>query len=587
MIGRHYTPYSYGSGGGYTTTNILPQASHLSPVNYASSLFDSHVSRSPYRSPVTSANVKMRQPSPSRPAYVPMTLSAVSSTYHSPLYPLLARPPVRNTANIDIVANPTLASNYQRKPIQRDFTVGTLRRGRQVIRLQTSRLPPIDSAANEEPGESQPLSPIRLADPSPIRTRPRRSDEVDPAPSSGPRQSRSPQQRAYGRNPRPKKTPGEKLKEKFMLPAIVEKRDPSPMRPSLARAVSKDPSPVRSHADRSGQIAAVVPISVPVSRTDPSPVRRTDPLPVRRNDPSPVRRTDPLPVRRNDPSPVGTRDPPTEPTSSKPPPVPGAPVFDRRELIYTPAVPKVKKTPGEKLKEKFMLPPVVVQKRDPSPVSRTRETTTPIPPTPPTPPTRPVGSKVTATKPIVQPLAPSERTKPPVAPPRLPPETKTRTGLENETKSQAALESGPRPRSNAEPLKGKGAAEKLKEKFQVPVVAPKRDPSPIDRIRKLILTPETQVQTLPQLKPQTSLERVKLPAESPLSPEAKAQATPNAKPLERNVPIKAKTPGEKLKEKFLLPNPPALPSVEMSVEKGSSAATSASQPSISPLTILD
>lgn len=83
---------------------------------------------------------------------------------------------IRNTANIDVVNRPSSRSDNQPRqqasssssnnnkpepyeasrppaystPIQRDFTVGTLKRGRKVIRLRTNRLPSPETIAAEK-----------------------------------------------------------------------------------------------------------------------------------------------------------------------------------------------------------------------------------------------------------------------------------------------------------------------------------------------------------------------------------------------------------------------------------------------------
>lgn len=154
---------------------------------------------------------------------------------------------VRNTANIDVVTRPrsriddhdtakkedasTIATTatteaaasvpffLQRTEgggvVQRDFTVGTLKRGRKVIRLQTTRLPV--SVEQETPSTPQPpppapepepvLVPSTVAVEVPQTTRVIRAyggiERLEPAVIPG----------------RVKKTPGERMKEKFLIPS--------------------------------------------------------------------------------------------------------------------------------------------------------------------------------------------------------------------------------------------------------------------------------------------------------------------------------------------------------------------------------
>ena len=181
---------------------------------------------------------------------------------------------VRDTANIDVVTRPP--SRPIDRPIKREFTVGTLKRGRRVIRLQTSRLP-LDEAnvSATSPNRTSPegcappkinqrqspegkissdftkptarhqspaFLPLRRQSPSPVPLRRRSPAPSAPrceSPASAPLRRHSPagqtvtddttagvrsKQRPYGAQvaappPVPKKTPGQRLKEKFFLPS--------------------------------------------------------------------------------------------------------------------------------------------------------------------------------------------------------------------------------------------------------------------------------------------------------------------------------------------------------------------------------
>ena len=160
---------------------------------------------------------------------------------------------VRDTANIDVVTRPTPRPTDDR-PIKRDFTVGTLKRGRRVIRLQTSRLPldqvtRADSPRRRSPegspsprraspeGKLGSTSPAPLRRLSPAAPAPRRQQPA--VPTGAPLRRLSPvdtniaavrpKQRPYGvaavaaaapvQPVVAKKTPGQRLKEKFLLPS--------------------------------------------------------------------------------------------------------------------------------------------------------------------------------------------------------------------------------------------------------------------------------------------------------------------------------------------------------------------------------
>lgn len=140
---------------------------------------------------------------------------------------------VRDTANIDVVNRPPSRLEHQprqtsvdnqpkeasRPPvgntaIHRDFTVGTLKRGRKVIRLQTTRLPSPESIATPKE-EPKVTAPVPIISPSVIREEQEEaSPRTRPAVSSygGAERTALPVSR-----PIQKKTPGEKLKEKYMV----------------------------------------------------------------------------------------------------------------------------------------------------------------------------------------------------------------------------------------------------------------------------------------------------------------------------------------------------------------------------------
>jgi len=149
---------------------------------------------------------------------------------------------VRNTANIDVVTRPRSRIDHDKKKdedasthattgdsaaaavpfflqrtegggvVQRDFTVGTLKRGRKVIRLQTTRLPTVEQES--PPPAPEPLlvqtppssPPATVTVEVPQTTRVIRAygvERLEPAVIPG----------------RVKKTPGERMKEKFLIPS--------------------------------------------------------------------------------------------------------------------------------------------------------------------------------------------------------------------------------------------------------------------------------------------------------------------------------------------------------------------------------
>lgn len=186
---------------------------------------------------------------------------------------------VRDTANIDVVTRP--ASRPIDRPIKREFTVGTLKRGRRVIRLQTSRLP---------------LNEVTISTPTPCRTSP----EGCASPTTNRRQSPE----GKRSNDSPKAIP------RHQLPAFVPLRRQSP-----------SPSPHRCQT--------------PQRHQSPSPARLRceSPAPPRHRHQSPADQT------ANEDASGGVR-PKQRPYGG--------------QAAAQPPIPK--KTPGQRLKEKFLLP---------------------------------------------------------------------------------------------------------------------------------------------------------------------------------------------------------------------------------------
>ena len=507
MAGRYYggSNTSYGVGGsaygsGFTTTAFF--SAHMSPVSYASSLFDCRTKSSPFKSaPVTplilkpAAVLRMR-PSPTLPympsiaEYTPPSSARPSPVrsmpysspisnirpYRTPLPPpppptYYSRPTVRNTANIDVTTRPM--SRKERDPysapIKRDFTVGTLKRGRQVIRIQTNRLP-IEEA--NRPAADPPPPP---ESPAPSRSRPmeRRSDlvasrqeaasPVRSKESNLPALPRPPQaQKAYGAV-RQKKTPGEKLKEKFM---VVEKRDESPS----ARLLRTDPSPTRHY---NANVLSTPPPSPSVPRSAPPAVT---PVPTRQRDESPAQR----PTRDQVPARSKETEPTPPPPKVKQEPAKAPPESPKAQPVAPPPkAAKPKKTPGEKMKEKFML----VEKRGESPSSGPNRVDPTLirPPPPAVPPPTPHFTRAADPSPIrTRPADPSPvrtraadpsptRTRPVESPVCTRPvvnETPARREDPSPVRAREAHPLGLPPPPKGKPKKTPG--EKLKEKFMLP-----------------------------------------------------------------------------------------------------------------------
>lgn len=145
---------------------------------------------------------------------------------------------IRNTANIDVVNRPPSRLEHQPRdqpsnnrkeaneasrppaysaPIQRDYTVGTLKRGRKVIRLQTNRLPSPETIAKAEAKPTEPAKNVAAS--------------LDICDDKEQVSKAKPAVRAYGgaertalpvvteakpARPTPM-TPGEKMKKKYMM----------------------------------------------------------------------------------------------------------------------------------------------------------------------------------------------------------------------------------------------------------------------------------------------------------------------------------------------------------------------------------
>ncbi|XP_057374388.1 uncharacterized protein LOC130695291 isoform X1 [Daphnia carinata] len=216
---------------------------------------------------------------------------------------------VRNTANIDVVNRPpsrqdkqprqTLNNNcsssnrsepYEASrppaystPIQRDFTVGTLKRGRKVIRLQTNRLPSPETIAAEKPEEKKvervcdEITSLDICedkeDKSPkcktaMRTyggAERTALPVAPAVTASPPAEAMPSQKVA-------LTPGEKMKKKYML--LSRKGPQKTIEPAIHHNRLAEPTPpVTAVAD----VCTVSPVSLPKQTSPEPPIRRPPP----------------------------------------------------------------------------------------------------------------------------------------------------------------------------------------------------------------------------------------------------------------------------------------------------------------------
>lgn len=233
---------------------------------------------------------------------------------------------VRNTANIDVVNRPPSRLEHQPRdqpnssnrkepneasrppaysaPIQRDYTVGTLKRGRKVIRLQTNRLPSPETIAKEETKQNEPVKNVAAN----LDMNEDKEEDVRKA---------KPAIRAYGgaeRTPLPvvtevkptrtaPMTPGEKMKKKYML---LSRKGPK-----------KESEPTKIRQSRLEELSTVLPIIADSPAVSPP----SSPKLMSSSKPS-------LPVASlPDPSPPEPPKPePSLPKPSKPVPIPAAPV---------------------------------------------------------------------------------------------------------------------------------------------------------------------------------------------------------------------------------------------------------------------
>jgi hypothetical protein len=236
---------------------------------------------------------------------------------------------VRNTANIDVVNrppsrlehhprdHPQTSSNNRKEsneasrppaystPIQRDYTVGTLKRGRKVIRLQTNRLPSPETIAKANEGGKQTEPVKNVAENLDIYEG--KEEEV---------QKSKPAIRAYGgaeRTPLPvvteakptrpaPMTPGEKLKKKYML---LSRKGPK-----------KESEPAKIRQNRLEELSTALPIIADSPAASPP------------SSPKLMSSKPPLPVASlPEPSLTEPSNPvPSLPKPSKPVPIPVAPV---------------------------------------------------------------------------------------------------------------------------------------------------------------------------------------------------------------------------------------------------------------------
>lgn len=207
------------------------------------------------------------RPTPPPPAYRPLP--------STPYFPSAARvrPDARNTANIDVAHVPRSRLDYQAQESprkaskedelgaatskQRDTNVGTLRRGRKVIRLTTTRMPSPDKIASASREAQKATTPLerrvepRQADQSFARTAPQDVSKLPPKPTNNVLDERArlppkpyvPDRSPMGTPPdRVRKTPGEKLKEKYLIASRKGPKKP----PSFGFQPQQATSPVPS-----------------------------------------------------------------------------------------------------------------------------------------------------------------------------------------------------------------------------------------------------------------------------------------------------------------------------------------------------
>lgn len=235
---------------------------------------------------------------------------------------------VRNTANIDVVNRPPSRLEHQPRdqpnssnrkepneasrppaysaPIQRDYSVGTLKRGRKVIRLQTNRLPSPETIAKakEEAKQTEPVKNVAAN----LDINDDKEADVQKA---------KPAIRAYGgaeRTPLPMvteakptrtapMTPGEKMKKKYML---LSRKGPK-----------KESDSAKIRQSRLEELSTAMPIIADSpAASPPSSPKLMSPKP-----PLPVASL-PEPSLLSEPS----KPEPSLPKPSKPVPIPAAPV---------------------------------------------------------------------------------------------------------------------------------------------------------------------------------------------------------------------------------------------------------------------
>lgn len=202
------------------------------------------------------------------PLSLPSSSSASDSRYR--------RMNVRDTANIDVVNRP--ASRMEREPrnnnqqsnnqtgpieasrppaystaIQRDFTVGTLKRGRKVIRLQTTRLPSPESIAKSKEEPSATPTPLPICEEHEETTTAVKTKPAIRAYGGADRMDLPVTQVTATPAGRCKKTPGEKLKEKYM---VLSRKDRAPKKATILH--QRLPQPI-------APVAAVKPPLLPVT----------------------------------------------------------------------------------------------------------------------------------------------------------------------------------------------------------------------------------------------------------------------------------------------------------------------------------
>lgn len=284
-------------------------------------------------------------PPPSSP-YRPLPSSMFSSTFvgsggagnRAASDASYRRMNVRNTANIDVVNRPPSRQDKQPRqpsnsncsssnrsepheasrppaystPIHRDFTVGTLKRGRKVIRLQTNRLPSPETIAAEKQ-EQKKSEQV----PGAIKSLDICEDKEEKSPKcktairtyGGAERTPLPVSPVVTASPPPERvamTPGEKMKKKYMLlsrkgpqktieptihhsrleesaPPVTAIADPSVVSPlSMPKQMSPEPSIREPPLASANKMGVSSPVPIPAVRA----VKATAPLPMKLVSPS-------------------------------------------------------------------------------------------------------------------------------------------------------------------------------------------------------------------------------------------------------------------------------------------------------------